>query len=178
MRGTGLLRDEEFQSDSAWLQWTISRWVGPSQIMSQRSGGQMAYFRNGGARREHAYRITTLLGEIALGCGLVGAIVLLIGHDHLGKGLRSLLLLAMGLLPLLAGIRESFSYRNADKELIKQFRFMRRLFESCRWRLDRAATEQESRHLLRALGCACLEEHAEWILLHRERPLEANGMAG
>ena len=55
---------------------------------------------------------------------------------------------------------------------------MHRLFESCRWRLDRATTDTERRHLLRALGCACLEEHAEWILLHRERPLDAGGMSG
>ena len=87
-------------------------------------------------------------------------------------------LVVMGLLPLLAGIHEAFSYKNADKELIKQFRFMSRLFDSCRNRLDRARDDAESRHLLRALGCACLEEHAEWILLHRERPLDASGMSG
>ena len=109
---------------------------------------------------------------------MAGALALLLGDDHLDASLRSQLLLAMGLLPLLAGIRESFSYKNADKELIKQFRFMRRLFESCRWRLDRARDDAESRHLLRALGCACLEEHAEWILLHRERPLDAGGLSG
>ena len=54
---------------------------------------------------------------------------------------------------------------------------MRRLFESCRWRLDLAADDDEARHLLRALGCACLEEHAEWILLHRERPLEGGPLS-
>ena len=178
MRGTGLLRDEAFRADSAWLQCVIARWVGPSQPGHARGGGQTAYFRDGGARRERAYRLTTLLGEIALAGGLAGAVALLVGDDHLGASLRSQLLLAMGLLPLLAGIRESFYYKNADKELIKQFRFMRRLFESCRWRLDRARDDAESRHLLRALGCACLEEHAEWILLHRERPLDAAGLSG
>ena len=60
----------------------------------------------------------------------------------------------------------------ADKELIKQFRFMSRLFESCRERLQRSRSDSEARQLLLALGRACLEEHAEWILLHRERPLD------
>ena len=46
-----------------------------------------------------------------------------------------------------------------------------------RWRLDLAADDDEARHLLRALGCACLEEHAEWILLHRERPLEGGPLS-
>ena len=177
-RGTGVLRDEAFQAHGAWLQCVIARWVGPGQSGHARGGGQTAYFRDGGTRRERAYRLTTLLGDIALGGGLVGALALLVGADHLDGALRTQLLLAMGLLPLLAGIRESFSYKNADKELIKQFRFMRRLFESCRWRLDRAHDDAESRRLLRALGCACLEEHAEWILLHRERPLDAGGMSG
>jgi hypothetical protein len=86
--------------------------------------------------------------------------------------------LAMGLLPLLAGLHEAYSYKKADKELIKQFRFMGRLFDSCRERLNRARGEAESRQLLLALGRACLEEHAEWILLHRERPLETTQMSG
>ena len=97
---------------------------------------------------------------------------------RIDAALQMQLLVAMGLLPLLAGIREAYSYKNADKELITQFRFMSRLFDSCRTRLDRAGDDAESRHLLRALGCACLEEHAEWILLHRERPLEAGGLSG
>jgi hypothetical protein len=52
------------------------------------------------------------------------------------------------------------------------------LFDGCRARLDRAQDDPTLRHLLRALGSACLEEHAEWILLHRERPLEAAAMSG
>ena len=176
MRGTGLLRDGDSDADDARLRWVIARWVGTGGHGA--GGGQTAYFRDGGQRRERAYRVTTLLGEIALAGGLAGALALLVGGDQLAASVRTQLLLAMGLLPLLAGIRESLSYRNADKELIKQFRFMHRLFESCRWRLDRATTDTERRHLLRALGCACLEEHAEWILLHRERPLDAGGMSG
>jgi len=88
------------------------------------------------------------------------------------------LLLAMGLLPLLAGIREAYSYKKADKELIKQFRFMSRLFESCSERLQHAKSDAETRQLLLALGRACFEEHAEWILLHRERPLEHAQLSG
>ena len=68
--------------------------------------------------------------------------------------------------------------RKADKELIKQFRFMARLFGSCRERLDRVRDDAETRQLLHALGRACLEEHAEWILLHRERPLDSVPLSG
>lgn len=173
MRSTGVLRDEALTADTRWLQWVIAHWVGARTSASDGASGQLAYYLEGSHRREHAYRLTTLLGDVALVGGLLGAVALLLGGERMGAGLQGQLVLAMGLLPLLAGIREAYSYKKADKELVKQFRFMSRLFDACRARLDRARDDAQLRQLLRALGCACLEEHAEWILLHRERPLEA-----
>jgi hypothetical protein len=173
MRGTGLLRDEDFLPVPAWLQWVVRHWIGDAQGR----GGQLEYFRRGGELRERAYRWTTRLGDGALLAGLGGAAVLLFAGTRLGSGSQQALMLGMGLLPLLAGIREAYSHKKADKELIKQFRFMQRLFASCRERLSRARDDTEVRQLLLALGRACLEEHAEWILLHRERPLEPAQLA-
>jgi hypothetical protein len=178
MRSTGLPHDQAFHADERWLQWVIDAWVGQGNGDPGEDGGQLAYFDEGSQRRERAYRITTLLGELSLAAGVLGAIVLLLGGQRMGPGMRAQFIVAMGLLPLLAGIREAFSYKNADKELIKQFRFMSRLFGSCRARLDLARDPAESRYLLRALGNACLEEHAEWILLHRERPIETSVLSG
>jgi hypothetical protein len=174
MRSSGLLRDDGFEAGADWLPWVVRRWVGGRDG----EGGQLAYYRDGTVRRERAYRLTTLLGALALAGGLFGALALLLGGDSVPDALQQQLLLAMGLLPLFAGIREAYSYKKADRELIKQFRFMARLFSSCRQRLDRAGDERQVRHLLRALGCACLEEHAEWILLHRDRPLEPASLSG
>ena len=178
MRSSSLLRSEAFQSDAHWLHWVIAHWVGERACNGHDASGQLAYYTAGSGHRERAYRTTSLLGDVALGGGVLGALALLVVGGRIDAALQMQLLVAMGLLPLLAGIREAYSYKNADKELIKQFRFMSRLFDSCRTRLDRAGDDAESRHLLRALGCACLEEHAEWILLHRERPLEAGGLSG
>ncbi len=174
MRSASLLRDAGFESSSSWLAWVVGRWVGSRAD----DRGQLGYYRDGTRRRERAYRFTTALGALALGGGLLGAVALLLGGTRMPESVQQQLLLAMGLLPLLAGIREAYSYKKADKELIKQFRFMARLFSSCRQRLDRAEDEGQVRHLLRALGGACLEEHAEWILLHRERPLEPSALSG
>jgi len=174
MRSTSLLRDEGFVASEAWLDWVVGHWVGSTAG----ARGQLAYYRDGVLRRERAYRFTATLGVIALAGGLLGALVLLVGGENIPDAWQQQLLLAMGLLPLLAGIREAYSYKKADKELIKQFRFMSRLFGSCRKRLDRAGDERQVRHLLRALGAACLEEHAEWILLHRDRPLEPQSLSG
>ena len=178
MRSTGLPNDEAFRSDARWLHWVIDVWVGQRDFARGGCGGQLAYFDAGTHRRERAYEATTRLGELALAGGVLGAVVLLLAGNRMGSTAQTLLLVAMGLLPLLAGIREAFSYKNADKELIKQFRFMSRLFGSCRARLDLARDPAESRYLLRSLGNACLEEHAEWILLHRERPIETSVLSG
>ncbi len=174
MRGSSLLRDEAFRSDPRWLAWVVAHWIGDAHG----EGGQLAYYRQGTARRTHAYHGTKRLGTLALAAGLLGAVALLVGGPGLAPALQQKLVLVMGLLPFLAGIREAYSYKKADKELIKQFQFMSRLFDSCRARLLHARTDAESRQILLALGRACLEEHAEWILLHRERPLEHAQLSG
>ena len=168
MRGVGLMQDSQFESGPGWLDWVIRHWVGDAVG----NGGQLEYFRTGSRQRARAFWLTSRIGDLALLGGLLGATALVLGGARLSSPVQQSLVLAMGLLPLLSGIREAYSYKKADKELIKQFRFMCRLFESCRERLARSRSHAETRKLLLALGGACLEEHAEWILLHRERPLE------
>ncbi|MEO6154233.1 MAG: hypothetical protein ABIP16_00720 [Thermomonas sp.] len=174
MRGSSLLRDEIFHSSPRWLAWVVAHWIGDADG----EGGQLAYYRQGTARRTRAYHGTERMGSLALAAGLLGAVLLLIGGPELAPAWQQQLVLVMGLLPFLAGIREAYSYKKADKELIKQFRFMSRLFDSCRTRLQQAQADAETRQILLALGRACLEEHAEWILLHRERPLEHAQLSG
>ena len=171
MRGTSLVQDSGAAADPRWLQWTIRNWVGDADG----AGGQLDYFRRGSERRARAYLYTERLGRLALMAGLGGALVLAVTGPGLDEASQDGLVIFMGLLPLIAGIREAYSFKKADKELIKQFQFMARLFASCSVRLARASSDEERRELLLALGRACLEEHAEWILLHRDRPLELQG---
>ena len=49
---------------------------------------------------------------------------------------------------------------------------MARIFSNARRHLDESTTDEQRRDILKALGDAALDEHAEWILMHRERPLE------
>lgn len=174
MRGSGLLQDDAFVPDARWLAWVIAHWIGDADG----KGGQLEYFRCGAERRELAHARTARMGKLALAAGLLGALVLLVAGNGLSATVQNALVVVMGLLPLLAGIREAYSYKRADKELIKQFRFMSRLFASSRARLDMSRSDEETRQLLFALGRASLEEHAEWMLLHRERPLEHAQLAG
>ena len=49
---------------------------------------------------------------------------------------------------------------------------MLRIFNAARRRLNKGGGIREQQQVLRTLGEAALAEHAEWTLMHRERPLE------
>jgi hypothetical protein len=75
----------------------------------------------------------------------------------------------MGISLLAYGVRQSYGYTMAENELIKQYEFMLRIFENARRRLDRAEDDRERRQILTALGGSALDEHAQWLLTHRDR---------
>jgi hypothetical protein len=51
---------------------------------------------------------------------------------------------------------------------------MLRVFHNAKRRLDGAEDDNERQQILRALGGSCLDEHAEWILMHRDRSIDKN----
>ena len=85
---------------------------------------------------------------------------------------QNTLVVAMGVLSVTAAVHEAYAYKKADKELIKQYRFMVRIFSAAKSRLENSRSVEEKRRILRTLGEAALAEHAEWTLMHRERPLD------
>ena len=105
----------------------------------------------------------------------IALILAFIGTD-LSDYQHNLLLVLMGIFPLIAGVRDAYSHKKAEKELIKQYRFMRGILENARRLLDSSDDVDFRRRVLRSLGNAALEEDAEWILMHRERPLEHSGL--
>ncbi len=85
---------------------------------------------------------------------------------------RAAVVVLMGVMLLLIGVRQSYGDNVADAELIKQYDFMYRIFSNARRRINAADNNDEKRRVLRILGEAALGEHAQWILMHRERSLE------
>lgn len=145
----------------------IDAWVGrPGQ------SGQLAYYERKAALRERHHLRTRTLGQACLWAGIAISLFLALFHRGLEDLARDVLVTMMGTLSLIAAVREAYAYRKADKELVKQYRFMHRIYRNARIALDDAATTQERREILRALGEAALAEHAEWALMHRDRPIE------
>jgi hypothetical protein len=83
-----------------------------------------------------------------------------------------IMLVLMGALPLIAAVRDAYAHKKAEKELIRQYDFMGRIFRNASKLLHESTDLGLKRRVLRALGEAALEEGAEWLLTHRERPLE------
>jgi hypothetical protein len=168
MRVAGRVGDAERPAPSAGLQFAIEDWVGNAE-----SGhGQLAYYPRKAAERSRLSSRTEKIGAFCLWLGIAVTLFLALFDDRLSGGVGTLLIVLMGILPLIAAVREAYAQKRAEKELIKQYRFMARIFTNARRQLDEAANDAQRREILKALGNAALDEHAEWILMHRERPLE------
>jgi len=172
MRNVSLARSRDNVPDDAWVDWVIEQWVGDESGQT----GQLAYYQRKEMEKAARYRLTTNLGRIALAVGILIAIVLAVAGTDLSENQKNTLLVLMGLFPLIAGVRDAYSHKRAEKELIKQYRFMGGILANAKHLLDGSNDLETRRRVLRALGTAALEEDAEWILMHRERPLEHSGI--
>jgi hypothetical protein len=172
MRSASLRRDRNQVPDPRWVPWVIDQWVGDREA----GAGQLGYYAAKSRIRSATYRRTERFGQIALWGGIAMAGFLAVFATRLSDTQAVVLLILMGVLPLLAGIRDAYSHKKADKELIKQYRFMAEIFGNARRLLDGNENIEFQRRVLKAVGDAALEEHAEWLLMHRERPLEHGGI--
>ena len=168
LRSSSLDQEPGSRPDPACVDWVIKYWVGRPGDNS----GQLDYYRQKAMLKETAFRKTEMLGNISLWVGISLAVVLLLASGQLQQSQHQFLLVLMGVLPLIAAVRSAYSHQKADKELIRQYQFMSRVFSNAHRLLNDTQEIERQRQILRALGDAALEEHAEWILMHRERPLE------
>jgi hypothetical protein len=168
MRWAGLEADlSPVPREADALRRVIAEWVGEAD-----GSGQLGYYTRRAVQRARLHRITETLGAVSLWTGIAISVFLAVFFLRLSADTKTTLVAIMAVVSILAAVREAYAYRKADKELIKQYRYMCRIFASARRALDRARDPAEQREILRALGEAALAEHAEWTLMHRERPLE------
>ena len=85
------------------------------------------------------------------------------------------MLAAIGITALVGTFAHAYANVRAFGEHQKQYERMEALFESADEALERAesnAAPAEADRVLADLGCEALAEHADWLLLHRARPIE------
>ena len=144
-------------------------WVGDE------TRGQWGYYHRRWPEKRRGHRFTEALGDSSLGAGLALAAWLALGQLWFDRQPSAELIALMGLLPLLAGIRQAYAHKRAEHELINQFQFMDRIFSNAQRQLTRATNSSERRRILFELGDAAMREHGQWILRQRERPISTVG---
>ncbi|MGN6790046.1 MAG: hypothetical protein ACTHJP_11010 [Rhodanobacteraceae bacterium] len=156
--------------DEASLHGVIDEWVGDA------THGELGYYRVRTEQRERSHRVNEAIGAMCLLAGIFISVVLAVLVHRLSVDAKNNLIVVMAFFSIFAAVREAYSFRKADRELIRQYRFMERVFGNARTALDKAEDAEEQREILRALGEASLAEHVEWAVMHRQRPLEAGKM--
>ena len=153
-------------SDEQQVQAVIEEWIG-----TPRSNGQLGYYSGSALRRMRLHRRAESLGLVCVALGVGISVVLAIFARQFDAHLKHNLVSVMGFLSVAAAVHEAYMHKKADKELIRQYQFMQRIFGAAQRLLDGGVEVEEKRRILQALGEAALTEHAEWTLMHRERPL-------
>jgi len=166
MRVAGTQCDASSYKGLSGLTFSLTNWLGGTEM------GQMGYFRRKGVRCALQFQRTERLSNFALCLGVVVVACLILTSAELGEQVRDPLVVGMGIMLLFVGVRQSYSHSVADEELIRQYEFMYKIFGNARRRIDLIDNDDEKRRILRILGDAALGEHAQWILMNRERTMD------
>jgi hypothetical protein len=153
------------------IDFAMRNWVGTTREGGSRSQ-QLHYYWQAG-RRKAAF--ASFAEHVAGGSVIVGFLVacILAGEELLGRGLfKSELLFSMGFFSLVGGVIEALVQKTADRELQRQYAYMYEVFQAARDRLMGARSDDDRRTVLALLGRAALAEHAAWLLIHRDRPID------
>lgn len=163
------LEDGEGAVASGAIANVIAEWIGDGERQ-----GQLEYYRRKAAQRARTHRVTEAIGLASLCVGIGISVVLAIFAGQLSGDAKNVLVIVMAVFSILAGVRAAYAYKKADKELIKQYRYMQQIFDQARIALKATTDPRDQREILRMLGEAALAEQVEWALMHRQRPLEHN----
>jgi hypothetical protein len=152
-------------------------WIGDDDLVN--GSGQMLYYRQRIASLEHNLHRAETIEHVLLFAGLGLAVVFAaeVGLEALGSqifstGVRGVLLWVLASLTVCAVIFDSYVSEKSDRALIRQYHYMYTLFGIAARELRSARSEAQKLEILRSLGHACLAEHAQWILAHRDKRIE------
>lgn len=166
MRVAGTECDASDYRGTPGLEFVLREWLGDAD------SGQLGYFRRKRAERTARYRRTERMAKGAFWIGFGAIAVFILMSAELEDLLRDPLVVLMGIMLLLVGIRQSYGESIGDAQLIKQYDFMYRIFANAHRRIEATDSDDEKRRILHVLGDAALGEHAQWLLMNRQQSLE------
>jgi hypothetical protein len=162
-------------SISEGFAFTYAHWIGDDTS----GAGQMSYYRQRIHQLAHSVHVSERIDQMLLFGGLLLALAFALdvglrsaSIELLPLRLRGEMLWGLALVPVYAAIFEIYLNEKADRALIRQYRYMYELFRLAAAELRAAKTNELKLEILRSLGHACLAEHAQWILAHRDKRIQ------
>lgn len=171
MRFTGLHTDLT-ESTAVHLDLAIATWI------DDKNQGQLHYFKRASKRSLESHQTTQRITVICFASGMVLAAMLALSQGLFSELVMNCLIALIGLLPIVAAARQSYSHRLAERELAGQYAYMHELFSNASRFIEQAETVEIKQTILRDLGEAALRENSLWLLRQRERPLPVTGSVG
>jgi hypothetical protein len=166
MRVAGMECDVAANLEPRGVEFAVAEWIGDDR------SGQLGYYKKKVAQRIVEHEATLRIGRLGIWTTIIALVTLLFVGSQLSEDVRTPVVYLMGVVLLMVGIRQSYAKTTAEAELIKQYEFMSRIFRNARKRIDEADNDADRRRILKLLGDSALEEHAQWILIHRERSID------
>jgi len=165
---------------TAWphgFEHAYAAWIGDPDPVN--GSGQLLYYRRSARALERRQKITDRLSRLLLLGGLTLGLILaidtglaLLGESPLGHGPRDAMVMTLALISVYGAIFEIYLHEKADRALIRQYRYMDSLFSFAARGLRSSHSTEEKLQILRSLGHACLAEHAQWALAHRDMRID------
>ncbi len=175
------LREAQVAPSPARLEYVASHWVSEQRnYLASKARREQATLEAEEGKIEWLVRSSVAL---ALLLALVLTVPLLVPVHELeavkhwveDPWVHGVIMIAIVTLAVTAGLRHGYNQQMARSEHAKQFSRMSELFDAAQSHLAEQLTRgdmEQASALLRELGQEALEENGDWVLLHRERPLE------
>ena len=155
---------------SVRLQIVYRRWI----------EDQLRYFIRSARYEEKAAHRATRWANIFIIVGILLAlgqvIMQALDNPDFTKQPNHWLLVAVALSPIFAGLFVGYAEKRAHHDHARQYERMSLLFAQGKERMEQLLSEQKHTHaveLVEELGKEALAENGDWVLVHRDRPIEA-----
>ncbi len=155
----------------------FAAWIGDDDPVN--GSGQLQYYRQRIKVLERNLHRGEIIGRTMLFFGMALAVMFAVdivvrwqGGHLLSAPVRDIMLWGLALNTVYAAVFEIYLAEKADRGLVRQYRYMYSLFGFAATELRGARTDEQKLEIMRSLGHACLAEHAQWILAHRDRRIE------
>lgn len=172
------------RGELAWIQsslralalqnWVNDR-VSPDIVRDKWVTGQLNYFREQSRQKRCSVHRGKISTKIAFSLGFILTVVLLIldgsGWLHHHHAWQNGLIVLMILFPATGAAFDGYLEKMGFEQDIKRYQQMIEIFERAQ-EILMTADEASYQRLLLELGKAALEENSDWVLLHRDRPLD------